>query len=139
MGDGLPGVLGVNNETDSALAAVRAGLEALEVAADMDNYVGRIYGHAFRVRVGISLGAVIFGMMGGESSARATVIGDAVSSANRLESANKTTGATILATDAVRAKTIASIEHGRRFDLDLPARTARQSHTNRSASSTEAR
>jgi len=122
MGDGLLAVFGVDNETDSALAAVRAGLEALEVAADMDNYVVRIYGHAFRVRVGISLGEVIFGMMGGESSARETVIGDVVNTASRLESANKTTGTTILVTDAVRDKTIADIAYGRRFDLELPGK-----------------
>jgi class 3 adenylate cyclase len=122
MGDGLLAVFGINNEGDTALAAVRAGLEALEVAADMDNYVGRIYGHAFRVRVGISLGEVIFGMMGGESSARETVIGDVVNTASRLESANKTTGTMILVTDAVRDKTAADIEYGRRFSLELPGK-----------------
>lgn len=122
MGDGLLALFGINNEADAALAAVRAGLEALEVAADMDNYVGRIYGHAFRVRVGISLGEVIFGMMGGESSAQETVIGDVVNTASRLESANKITGTMILVTDAVRSKTMADIEYGRRFDLDLPGK-----------------
>ena len=122
MGDGLLAVFGVNKESDPALAAVRAGLEALEVAADMDDYVGRIYGHAFRVRVGISLGEVIFGMMGDESSARETVIGDVVNTASRLESANKTTGTMILVTDAVRDKTVADIEYGRRFSLELPGK-----------------
>lgn len=122
MGDGLLAVFGVNDEPDPALAAVRAGFEALEVAADMDNYVSRIYGHAFKVRVGISLGEVIFGMMGGESSARDTVVGDVVNTASRLESSNKTTGTAILVTDAVRDKTIASIEYGRSFDLDLPGK-----------------
>jgi adenylate cyclase len=122
MGDGLLAVFGVNDEPDPAVAAVRAGFEALEVAADMDNYVGRIYAHAFKVRVGISLGEVIFGMMGGESSARETVVGDVVNTASRLESANKTTGTTILVTEAVRDKTTTSIEYGRRFDLDLPGK-----------------
>jgi class 3 adenylate cyclase len=125
MGDGLLAVFGVNNEADPALAAVRAGLEALDVAADMDQYVGRIYGHAFRVRVGIDLGEVIFGLMGGEMSARETVIGDVVNTASRLESANKTTGTSILVTDAVRERTITSVEYGRRFDLDLRGKDGR--------------
>ena len=51
-----------------------------------------------------------------------TVIGDVVNTASRLESANKTTGTTILVTDAVRDKTVADIEYGRRFDLDLPGK-----------------
>jgi class 3 adenylate cyclase len=122
MGDGLLSVFGVDGTADSALAAVKAGLEVLEVAADMDNYVSRIYGHAFRVRVGIGLGEVIFGLMGSESSARETVIGDVVNTASRLESANKTTGTTMLVTEAVQAATIDSIEYGRRFDLELPGK-----------------
>jgi len=122
MGDGLLAVFGVNGTADSALAAVKAGIEVLEVAADMDNYVSRIYGHAFKVRVGIGLGEVIFGLMGSESSARETVIGDVVNTASRLESANKTTGTTMLVTEAVQAATIDSIEYGRRFDLELPGK-----------------
>ena len=125
MGDGLLAVFGVNNEADPALAAVKAGLEALDVAADMDRYVGRIYGHAFKVRVGIGLGEVVFGLMGGESSARETVIGDVVNTASRLESANKNTGTSILVTEAVRDRTITSVEYGRRFELDLRGKDGR--------------
>ena len=119
MGDGLLAVFGVNDELNPALAAVKAGLEAIEVAADMHEYVSRIYGCSFNVRVGISLGEVIFGLMGGESSARETVVGDVVNTASRLESANKTTGTRMLVTDDVRARTGATVEYGRSFDLDL--------------------
>lgn len=122
MGDGLLAVFGINNEADPELAAVKAGLEVLEAAADMNEYVNMIYGHPFKVRVGISLGEVIFGLMGDESSARETVVGDVVNTASRLESANKTMGTSMLVTDNIQVRTLDSVEYGRRFDLDLPGK-----------------
>ena len=122
MGDGLLAVFGIQGDGNSALGAVRAGLDALEVAADINDYVSRIYGHTFRVRVGICLGEVIFGLMGGESSARETVIGDVVNTASRLEAANKSTGTNILVSEGIQAMTVDSVEYGRRFALDLPGK-----------------
>lgn len=122
MGDGLLAVFGIRGVGNSALGAVRAGLGALEVAADINDYVSRIYGHTFRVRVGICLGEVIFGLMGGESSARETVIGDVVNTASRLEAANKSTGTNILVSEGIQANTVDSVEYGRRFELDLPGK-----------------
>jgi adenylate cyclase len=122
MGDGLLAVFGINNEADPELAAVKAGLEVLEAAADMNEYVSMIYGHSFKVRVGISLGEVIFGLMGDESSARETVVGDVVNTASRLESANKTMGTSMLVTDNIQVRTLDSVAYGRRFDLDLPGK-----------------
>ena len=122
MGDGLLAVFGINNEADPELAAVKAGLEVLEAAADMNEYVNMIYGYPFKVRVGISLGEVIFGLMGDESSARETVVGDVVNTASRLESANKTMGTSMLVTDNIQVRTLDSVEYGRRFDLSLPGK-----------------
>lgn len=122
MGDGLLAVFGIDDDTNPALAAVRAGIMLLDVAADMHDYVRPIYGHAFRVRVGIGLGEAIFGLMGGETSARETVIGDVVNTASRLESANKTTGTNMLVTEDVMTQTVDQIKYGRRFDLDLPGK-----------------
>lgn len=119
MGDGLLAVFGIDGEADTALAAVRAGLDVIEVAADMHEYVKRIYRHAFRARVGVAAGEVIFGLMGDESSARETVIGDVVNTASRLESANKTTGTAMLVCKDVRAQTAEQVEFGERFELDL--------------------
>ncbi|NND01627.1 MAG: adenylate/guanylate cyclase domain-containing protein [Acidimicrobiia bacterium] len=125
MGDGLLAVFGIDDEDgDSAFGAVKAGLEVLAVAADMHKYVSRIYGHAFNVRIGIGLGEVIFGLMGGESTARETVLGDVVNTASRLESANKTTGTTMLVTDQVHVRTIGRIEYGDPLELDLPGKDA---------------
>lgn len=122
MGDGLLAVFGINDEPDAAFAAVRAGLQVLNVAADMNDYVSMIYDHDFRIRIGIGLGEVIYGLMGGESSARETVVGDVVNTASRLESANKTTETSMLISEGINAMTIGRIEIGRRFELSLPGK-----------------
>jgi class 3 adenylate cyclase len=125
MGDGVLCVFGIDKEADTSLSAIRAGLAVLDVASDMDEYVNMIYGHEFRVRVGIGLGDVIFGLMGGETSARETVIGDVVNVASRIEAANKEAGTTMLVTDDIRARTASAVHYGRRFDLDVRGKTGR--------------
>jgi len=122
MGDGLLAVFGIRGESGHCLATIKAGLEILEAAASMSKYLSLIYSHPFEVRVGIGLGDVIFGLMGDEASARETVIGDVVNTASRLEAANKKTGTTMLVTEAVHARTEASVEYGRSFDLELPGK-----------------
>lgn len=122
MGDGLLAVFGITDAEDFAVGAVEAGLDALAIAADMHDYVSRIYGHGFTVRIGVSFGEVIYGLMGGEQSARETVVGDVVNTASRLESANKRTGTTMLVTEAVRARTGDRVEYGPHFELDLPGK-----------------
>ncbi|MGI9647308.1 MAG: adenylate/guanylate cyclase domain-containing protein [Acidimicrobiia bacterium] len=119
MGDGVLSVFGIDGEADTALSAIKAGLAVLDVASDMHDYVNLIYGHAFKVRVGIGLGEVIFGLMGAESMSRETVIGDVVNVASRLEAANKEAGTKMLVTDDIQARTAATVEYGRRFDLDI--------------------
>jgi len=119
MGDGVLAVFGIDADLEPALSAVKAGLAVLDVAKDMHEYVNMIYGQAFKVRVGIGLGEVIFGLMGGESTARETVIGDVVNVASRLESANKETGTEMLVTDEIKRRTDRFIAYGRQFDLEV--------------------
>lgn len=123
MGDGVLCVFGIDDDADVSLNAVKAGLAVLDVANDMDTYLRRIYSQDFKVRVGIALGDVIFGLMGGESSARETVIGDVVNVASRLEAANKEAGTSMLVTEDMRTRTEAAVTFGRRFELDLRGKT----------------
>lgn len=127
MGDGLLAVFGIDDDDDSdyPLGAVKAGLDALAVAADMHRYVSRVYGCDFNIRVGIGLGEVIFGLMGSESSARETVVGDVVNTASRLESANKRTGTTMLVTEAIYRRTADVVEYGEPLELDLAGKDGR--------------
>ena len=125
MGDAILAVFGINDDPDSALSAVRSGIGVLEVAKELTRYIERIYGLSFRVRVGIDFGEVVFGLMGAESTARETVIGDAVNVASRLEVANKETGTEILVTDAVYNETQNDVLFGRRFELDVRGKEER--------------
>jgi class 3 adenylate cyclase len=125
MGDGFLALFGVHDEPDAALRAVEASLGFCEVESDMSNYVKPIFGHSFEVRVGVGLGDVILGLMGDDSSARETVIGDVVNTASRLESANKTTGTRILVTEAIHARTSTSVDYGQSFELDLHGKAGR--------------
>jgi len=125
MGDGLLAVFGINHEPDPALSAVQVGLELLDIAGQMDGYVSRMYAFPFQVRVGIALGDVVFGLMGAESSARETVVGDVVNTASRLESANKVTGTSILVTNGVHAVTRSQVDYGQRFDLHVAGKEGR--------------
>ena len=122
MGDGFLALFGIDGDPDRELNAVKAGLDILTTAASMSRYLDRIYGHPFRVRVGVCVGDVVFGLMGAEASARETVIGDVVNTASRLEAANKTTGTSMLVTEAIRARTSTTVEYGRSFNLDLPGK-----------------
>jgi len=123
IGDAVFAVFGVEGNPDPALGAVRTGLGILSIADDLTNYLERIYGMNFRVRVGVHLGNVLFGVMGAGSSARETVIGDAVNVASRLEAANKETGTSILVSGVIHELTSTQINYGRRFELDLRGKT----------------
>jgi len=123
LGDAVFAVFGVQGTPKPALGAVRTGLGILGIADDLTNYLERIYGMGFRVRVGVHFGEVLFGVMGAGSAARETVIGDAVNVASRLEAANKETGTSILVSDAIRELTAGEINYGRRFELDLKGKT----------------
>lgn len=119
MGDGLLAVFGIDGDTGAALSAVETALGVVDIANDMNDYVSRIYGHSFEIRVGIALGEVIFGLVGAEASARESVIGDVVNVASRIEAANKETGTRILVTDDVKARIPDGVEYGTSFELDL--------------------
>jgi class 3 adenylate cyclase len=60
--------------------------------------------------------------MGGEDSARETVLGDVVNTASRLEAANKTTGTTFLVSEGIHARTADRVEYGRRLELEVPGK-----------------
>lgn len=125
IGDSILALFGVDGEPAPTASAIRAGLGVLEVARDLNHYVGRIYGKQFRVRVGVDFGQVVFGQIGAERSARETAIGDVVNVASRLEGANKEVGTEMLVSDSVWRGCTAEFDFGRSFDLDLRGKVGR--------------
>jgi adenylate cyclase len=129
MGDAILALFGVDHEPQPTVAAIRAGLGVLDVAADLNHYMERIYGKTFGVRVGVDYGEVVFGLLGDEDTARETAIGDAVNVASRLQAANKDLGTRMLVSQAVHAGCENDVDFGRSFELDLRGKVGRvQAH-----------
>src|SRR5256885_3703813 len=92
IGDGLLAVFGApERHADHADRAVAA---ALEIAAGVRDR----YHDALRVGLGVNSGSVVVGTIGGGGRLDFTVIGDAVNTAARVESATRETGDDLLIT-----------------------------------------
>ncbi len=125
IGDAVLALFGVDGEPSPTAAAIRSGLGVIDVARNLDRYVGRIYGKPFRVRVGVDFGQVVFGEIGAERTARETAIGDVVNVASRLQDANKQVGTDMLVSASVRQGCTKEVEFGRSFELDLRGKVGR--------------
>jgi len=102
MGDGFMALFDVKNPEEDALAAVKAGLSMLEIAAKrMQPYVRELFGKDFEIGIGLHHGLVVAGTIGSHDDKRQTVIGDAVNFASRIESINKKLGTRFLISRSV--------------------------------------
>jgi class 3 adenylate cyclase len=96
IGDGLLGVFGVpDRHPDHADRAVAAALRIAELVRT--RYSGRV-----AVGIGVNSGRVVAGTVGGGGRVEFTVIGDAVNTAARVETATRETGDDVLITEATR-------------------------------------
>lgn len=125
MGDGLLALFGHDDPRGGAFAAVRAGLEMLAEAEDLDAYTRELYGLRFGIRVGIHFGAVVVGDLGAGRSRRESVIGDAVNVASRIEAANKELGSRLLVSAAVLEIVREAVVTDRSLDVVLKGRSGR--------------
>jgi class 3 adenylate cyclase len=97
IGDGLLAVFGAPGRLiDHADRAVATATEIAQVVCD--RYAGEL-----RVGVGVNTGRVVVGTIGGGGRLDFTVIGDAVNTAARVESATRQTDDDVLITEATRA------------------------------------
>ena len=94
LGDGAMAVFGAPNELANHADA------ATGAAVRIDELVTASFGATLRIGIGINTGPVIAGTIGGGGKLEFTLIGDAVNVAARIEQLTKTTGDTILATQA---------------------------------------
>ncbi|MGH2953586.1 MAG: adenylate/guanylate cyclase domain-containing protein [Solirubrobacterales bacterium] len=94
IGDGLLAVFGAPERLeDHGDRAVAAGLEIAALVRER-------YGGELRIGVGVNSGTVVVGTIGGGGRLDFTVIGDAVNTAARVESATRDTGDDVLITEA---------------------------------------
>ena len=97
IGDGLLAVFGAPERLpDHAERAVAAAREIAQCV--------REHGDGLRVGVGVNTGRAVVGTIGGGGRLDFTVIGDAVNTAARVESATRTTGDDVLITAETHAK-----------------------------------
>jgi class 3 adenylate cyclase len=96
IGDGLLAVFGAPNRLpDHADRAAAAGIEIASLVHE--RYQGEL-----RVGIGVNSGRAIVGTIGGGGRLDFTVIGNAVNTASRVESATRQTGDDMLITEATR-------------------------------------
>lgn len=98
VGDGLLAVFGAPaSRRDHADCAIQAALEIARAARE--RFEGDV-----EIGIGIDSGTVVAGNVGGGGRLDFTVIGDAVNTAARIESATRSTGDTILFSDQTRRR-----------------------------------
>jgi adenylate cyclase len=122
MGDGLMALFGMENQTEAALQAVKAGLEMLEATEHLKPYLQAIYAKSFQIGVGIHYGEVVVGAIGAQSLKRVTAIGDAVNLASRIEAANKQAGTRLLISEETYNEVKDKVVVGKAINAALPGK-----------------
>lgn len=118
LGDGLLALFGVEGATreDASRRAARAALRILAATRYLNVYLREHFGFTFEPRIGLHYGRVLLGQVGHPEKIDLTVIGDAVNTASRIETANKDCGTRLLASEAFVEPLRATLEFGRIFD-----------------------
>ena len=87
IGDAVMAVFGAPiSHEDDAERAMRAALAMQESIAKLNDDLEREHGVRLSLRIGINTGEVVAGLLGGDVQSAYTVVGDAVNTAQRLES-----------------------------------------------------
>ncbi|HET9810059.1 MAG TPA: adenylate/guanylate cyclase domain-containing protein, partial [Candidatus Limnocylindria bacterium] len=87
IGDAVMAVFGAPiSHEDDAERAIRAALAMQESIAKLNDDLAREHGVRLALRIGINTGEVVAGLLGGDVQSAYTVVGDAVNTAQRLES-----------------------------------------------------
>ncbi|MGH7601461.1 MAG: adenylate/guanylate cyclase domain-containing protein [bacterium] len=96
VGDGIVALFGVEDSTEAAIRAVKAGIEMLDAVEKLNPYLELMYKKSFQIRIGVHYGEVVVGTIGVANMKKIAAIGDAVNFASRIETANKEMGTKFL-------------------------------------------
>jgi adenylate cyclase len=125
IGDGLMALFGKDG-ADPARACREAVDAALAMVAELprlNDYLGRQFGTSFDIGVGVHFGEVILADVGHPRVRQLTAIGDTVNVASRIESATRSLGARLLASEALVRLLPGELELGRQIRTPLKGKS----------------
>lgn len=125
MGDGLMAIFGADDQPNSTLNAVRAGLEMLEAQENFKPYLHATYHKTFEIGIGIHYGAAVLGALGYGDSQKPSTIGDSVNLASRIESANKEAGTRFLISQAAYEQVKSEIKVGKAVTVEVKGKSGK--------------
>jgi len=132
MGDGLMAIFGQNapeDEAAHAAAALRAGLQVIEVAQEFRQWIARRFDlpglPPFDVGVGIHTGEVMLFQLPVGNSGDLTAVGDTVNVAARLEAKSKELGWALVASETTLERAGAGFRVLETREVELAGRDAR--------------
>src|SRR6185369_7806972 len=120
-------LFGMEDSTDTALQAVKAGLEMHAAMESLRPYLQTIYANSFNIGVGIHYGEVVVGSIGAQSLKRVTAIGDVVNLASRIEAANKRGGTGLLISEEAHSEVSDRVRLGKTIRVTIPGKTGEYS------------
>ena len=123
MGDGMLAVFGLDSQNGATLRAIRACLAMEKEAEELKPYERVLGGAELDIRIGLHVGDVVVGALGRPGNSRESVIGDAVNTASRVESANKVTGTRFLVSQAAYDEVRDDVVVRGRFDVALKGKS----------------
>ena len=116
IGDGLMALFGLENDRDTSVQAVNAGLKLLKACrAQSRSLPRRFWELPLRLRIGVHSGTTAVGYVVSGQGPRKTAIGHTINVAKRVEMANKALGTRFLISDQVYSE-IPPIVLASRFD-----------------------
>jgi len=123
MGDGLMALFGVDGEDCGAQSAVKSALEMEAKVEELSEQFESLFGQPIHIGVGVHTGEVVLGYIGSTQSGAVTVIGDAVNTASRIESATKELGVSVLVSQAVLNQLGDAVELGAKDSISLKGKS----------------
>ena len=121
MGDGIMALFGLHENDPSAIClnAVKTALKMIKNLDSLNQYANRYSENKFKMGIGIHFGEMIIGDLGHPEKTQFTAIGDAVNTANRIESVTKSTQTFILISENVYCHIKDKIQTGQVIETEL--------------------
>ena len=110
IGDAVMAIFGLDDAPLATLRAVKAATEMLAAADAMKAYMKEMYDFDFEIGIGVHFGEAVIGTVRTGREETLAAIGETVSIASRVESANKDAGTRLLISEAAHQEVKGKVE-----------------------------